>query len=58
MDFVMPGPGALDGIKKCFSDLGGYTEKTIIQYVAENQYTEFDKLNLNFKSLWEDHYSL
>ena len=26
MEFVVPGPGALDGIHKCFSDLGGLTE--------------------------------
>ena len=26
MEFVVPGPGALDGIRKCFTDLGGLTE--------------------------------
>ena len=28
MEFVVPGPGARDGIHKCFSDLGGLSEPT------------------------------
>ena len=34
MDFVIPGPGALDGIRKCFSDLGGLTEADVIRVVT------------------------
>jgi len=52
MDFVCPGPGALDGIKKCFTDLGEYDESDIIRYVTERQEQEFSRLNLNFKNLW------
>lgn len=52
MDFVMPGPGAKDGIKKCFMDLGDYSESDIIRFVTENQDHEFERLNLQFKSLW------
>lgn len=52
MDFVCPGPGALDGIKKCFVDLGDYNESEIIRYVAENQNEEFKKNDIDFKSLW------
>lgn len=52
MDFVMPGPGALNGIKKCFSSLSGLTEADIIKYVTERQENEFTRLGLNFKSLW------
>ena len=33
MEFVVPGPGALDGIRKCFSDLGGLTEADAIKAV-------------------------
>lgn len=52
MDFVMPGPGALDGIRKCFSDLGGRTPADIIRFVAERQDDEFAKRGLSFLSLW------
>ena len=37
MDFVVPGPGARDGIRKCFIDYGGYSENDIIKYVTEIQ---------------------
>lgn len=52
MDFVFPGPGAYDGIRKCFTDLGDYNEIEIIKYVTDRQNLEFEKYNLNFKNLW------
>lgn len=52
MEFVVPGPGSKDGIRKCFSDLGGLTEAEIIKVVAERQQFEFDRLGLKFESLW------
>lgn len=52
MDFVMPGPGARDGIRKCFVDLGDYSEADIIRYVTERQEQEFERLNIDFKTLW------
>ncbi len=52
MDFVKPGPGALDGIKKCFSDFGEYNEVDLIRFVTERQEIEFERLNLDFKNLW------
>lgn len=52
MDFVFPGPGALDGIKKCFLDIGEYNESDIIKYVTERQVEEFERLNIDFKNLW------
>lgn len=51
-EFTIPGPGAKDGIRKCFSNLGGLTEAEIIQLVAERQEFEFARLGLDFKSLW------
>ena len=51
-DFVVPGPGALDGIKKCFSDLGSYSEQSIIQYMCDIQEEAFQKYAPDFKSLW------
>jgi hypothetical protein len=52
MDFVVPGPGALDGIRKCFSDYGGLNEPELIRYMADIQESEFDRLGLNFRDLW------
>lgn len=52
MDFVVPGPGARDGIKKCFLDPGGLSEPELIKLVADRQEEEFDRLGLSFQSLW------
>ena len=52
MEFVVPGPGALSGIKKCFSNLGGLNEVEIIKYMADIQEEEFKRLGLEFKNLW------
>ena len=52
MEFVVPGPGARDGIRKCFSDLGGLNEADVVKMVADRQEVEFDRLGLDFKSLW------
>ena len=50
--FVIPGPGALSGISKCFLDTGGLSEIEIIKFMEERQELEFDRLGLDFKSLW------
>jgi thymidylate kinase len=52
MEFVVPGPGARDGIRKCFADFGGLTESDLIRLVADRQYDEFQRRGINFKSLW------
>ncbi len=52
MEFVKAGPGAKDGINKCFDDLGDYTNEDIIRMVCDKQEEEFNRLELNFKSLW------
>lgn len=52
MDFVVPGPGARDGIKKCFSDSAGLNEAELIRLMVDNQEAEFERLGINFKSLW------
>ena len=51
MEFVVPGPGALDGIRKCFSDLGGLTEADTIKAVTERQEREFERLGIRFRFL-------
>lgn len=52
MDYVCPGPGAKDGIRKCFRDTGRYSEADIIKLMAERQDEEFSRLGLGFPSLW------
>lgn len=49
--FVVPGPGARDGIKKCFPDAAGLSEAEIIERVTERQDYEFDRLGLRFERL-------
>ena len=48
-DFVVPGPGALDGIRKCFIDLGGLNEPELIRFIADQQEREFERLGLHFR---------
>ncbi|WP_020182642.1 nucleotide kinase domain-containing protein [Methylotenera sp. 1P/1] len=52
MDFTVPGPGAKDGIRKCFKSLGGLSETDIIRFMADRQDYEFDRLGLEFQNLW------
>lgn len=52
MDFVKAGPGAKDGIAKCFKDFCDYTFEDIIRMMADNQELEFARLGFNFKNLW------
>lgn len=50
--FVVPGPGALDGITKCFRDFGGLNETDIIKLVTDRQDEEFKQRGLTFRSLF------
>jgi hypothetical protein len=52
MEFVVPGPGARDGMRKCFKDLGDYSEADAIRWVADRQDEEFKARGLTFRSLW------
>lgn len=52
MEFVVPGPGAIDGIQKCFHDRGGLTDADLIRVVADRQEREFERLGLSFQNLW------
>lgn len=51
-DFTQPGPGALRGIKKCFTDLGDYTPAEVIMHMVKNQHKEFKRLGLKFNGLF------
>lgn len=52
MDFVIPGPGAKDGIRKCFADSAGLNEAELIRLMVDNQEREFERLGISFQSLW------
>ncbi|MEH7844725.1 nucleotide kinase domain-containing protein [Rhizobium laguerreae] len=50
-DFVIAGPGALDGIAKCFADTGRLSAEDIIHEVAGRQAAAFKRLKLDFEGL-------
>ncbi len=52
MEYVVPGPGAREGLRKCFVDTGGFSESELIRRMADLQEHEFERLGLNFQSLW------
>lgn len=52
MDFVKAGPGAKDGIKKCFVNRGDFSDEDIIKYMCDIQEEQFEILDLDFKNLW------
>ena len=52
MDFVVPGPGARSGIRKCFTHPGDYNEVDVIRFMADSQEQEFERLGLHFETLW------
>ncbi len=52
MEFVVPGPGARDGLRKCFSSFGDYSEADVIRWVTERQDREFEAREIQFESLW------
>ncbi|WP_158254896.1 MULTISPECIES: nucleotide kinase domain-containing protein [Sinorhizobium] len=50
-NFVIAGPGALDGIAKCCVDTGRLSAEDIIYAVTESQAAAFARLSLDFKGL-------
>lgn len=51
-DFVVAGPGALDGIGKCFVNAPEIEPADIIRYMRDNQDRYFAELGIDFQSLW------
>ncbi len=51
-EFVVPGPGALDGISKCFTNARDVEPSAIIRAMAEQQEEMFEQRNIDFPSLW------
>jgi hypothetical protein len=50
--FVVAGPGALDGIAKCFTNTGGRSAEEVIYWVCDQQERAFDEADLNFQTLY------
>jgi alpha-glutamyl/putrescinyl thymine pyrophosphorylase clade 1 len=50
--FVVAGPGALDGIAKCFSDIGRLTPEEVIYAVTDDQESAFHRARLEFQTLF------
>jgi hypothetical protein len=52
MEFVVAGPGATSGVRKCFADSAGFDDADIIRAVTEMADHEFERLGLSFSTLW------
>ncbi len=52
MEFVVAGPGAQDGIEKCFGPEARGIEPEVIRWMADHQDEQFDRLGLAFRTLW------
>jgi hypothetical protein len=52
MEFVMAGPGARSGLRKCFTDPGDLDDEDLIRFVADRQADEFAARGLDFEDLW------
>ncbi len=52
MEFVVAGPGAADGIRKCFNDVDGYSDADIIRIMADMAALQFENYELDFQALW------
>lgn len=50
--FVVAGPGALDGISKCFADTRKRSAEDIIYWMVDRQDAEFRRLGLEFPGLF------
>ena len=51
-DFVVAGPGAIDGLSKCFSDHGTLDPEDTIMEIYESQEAEFARLGIDFQGLY------
>lgn len=50
--FVVAGPGAHDGVSKCFEDTGGRSSEEVIMEMVDRQDREFARLGLKFDGLF------
>jgi hypothetical protein len=50
--FVVAGPGALDGISKCFADTGGLSAPEVVTWMRDTSAEHFTRLGLEFSDMW------
>jgi len=51
-EFVVPGPGACRGLRKCFSDPGTLSDRDLLRWTWERQESEFNTRSLRWHGLW------
>jgi hypothetical protein len=51
-EFVVAGPGARDGLSKCFPNHSEFSPEALIEFVFDRQEVEFGRLGVDFRSLW------
>jgi len=51
-EFVAPGPGAVRGLRKCFSDSAGLSNEDLLRWTWERQEEEFSARGLVWDGLW------
>lgn len=51
-DFVVAGPGAIDGLSKCFTSTAGFSPEAMIHWVTDRQHQELSKRGLNCQGLF------
>ena len=51
-EFVAAGPGAREGLRKCFADRGGRSDSELIRMMVDIQEQEFKRLELDFQDLF------
>ena len=51
--FVVAGPGARDGIRKCFRNTAGLSDADVIKMMADTQEKQFTELEIPFQKLWD-----
>lgn len=51
-EYIVAGPGALRGLRKCIADPGDYDESDVIRWVMDEQATAFEQRGLAWCDLW------
>lgn len=52
MEFVVPGPGARSGLRKCFANADEWDGADLIRWTADVQEDAFEQAGVAFESLW------
>lgn len=52
MDFIVAGPGATNGIRRCFAHTAGYSNEDVIRAVSDLRERELHRLGIDFPDLW------